>query len=140
MVIRTDKDWLAIQVAKAGIAGTPAGMLVHKVINALESADIEEKNADMIDDLVTLAVSLFKGRPILVDDGRQWTDYYLGDVNRGATVRVKPDAYLGSAGAKHNGKVGRLIGVHGYTATIVYEGQSADTATNHRADRLQKLV
>lgn len=139
MYIRTDPDWVADQLARTGHAGTPGGRLVSELIQTLESNDIKQDQIDTVDDLVALALNLFKGHPVVLDSDEKWVDAVLGDVQKRDRVRVKPDAYLGTNGAKHNGKTGYITGIRTGKVTVIYDGGNAESAVLHEMNALQKL-
>jgi hypothetical protein len=80
------------------------------------------------------------GREVQRPDAR-WTEFNLGgEVRPGATVRVRQNAYEGSAGENHNGMVGRFVAARGGQAIVQYANSSEGTGHRHAPDKLEVLV
>lgn len=70
----------------------------------------------------------------------KWQQARNGAVRVGDTVRVKPDAYSGAAGAYHNGRVCRVVAMR-YGDIIVRDDADPDyTGQHHQAAALQRQV
>jgi hypothetical protein len=108
----------------------------------LDGFDLESKDDSNLEQWVADAIALFRGQPIVIEDEREWADFLLGDVAIRSTVRVRPDAYSGGAARRHNGRVGKVIGVQGRKFSVSYEDKSQPPfdPVFHEFTMLQKLV
>lgn len=143
MYLRSDKSFVAKQLAAAGYATEQSGKVISAVIKALDSQDIlVPDDNDQLEDWLEKALALFRSQVIFTEDTREWEDFVLGDDGAGRrdTVRVKPGAYTGLAGTKHNGRVGHIVGMQGRKYSIIYEDDPTHTGFLHEHTVLQKLV
>lgn len=67
-----------------------------------------------------------------------WEEFKIGETRPGATVRVRADAYEGSA-AKHNRLVGTLVAIRGGRAVVQYTGRNDGVGHNHHPEMLEVL-
>lgn len=142
MTIRSNKKFVAEQLALAGYVGTDEGFLISSVITALDKSDIDDSLIGEVESLLLQALDLFNGHRIAEDDPTQsdtsWTDAKLGDISIRDRVRVKLDAYESDNGILHNGRQGKIIGFHGYRVSVLYDGD--DTPRLHFVSVLEKLL
>lgn len=118
----------------------PEGALVRRgvldVFHAIDALEAPENARKVIGDLVT---SFVRGD---VNEGiarGHWEPFYLGDVELGAVVRVKSDAYSSETGAVHNGLVGYFTSAYGRRCTIRYIGRNDVVDYVHPPDKLEVL-
>lgn len=69
-----------------------------------------------------------------------WAPFQLGDVDIGATVRVRAGGYVDKAGDFHNGRIGHLVAARGGYAVVQYAGEADTTGHRHPPAVLEVLV
>src|ERR1044072_8021007 len=57
-------------------------------------------------------------------EDEKWGPVVPGEYNVGDTARVRADAYSGVHGLRHNGKRGRIVGVHQSKTIMLYDDAS----------------
>ena len=126
---------------KLDLAGYPVGSDIHTAVVSL----FETLDAQSLGDTQTrkTVLDVFTGLEENADaiPGRSstWTEFRVGETIPGDTVRVRRDAYSGS-GAKHNGLVGRIVGIRGGRVSVQYLGRSDGVGHSHHPDFLEVLV
>ena len=74
------------------------------------------------------------------DPQYRWEDARPGQLVVSDVVRVKTDAYQGSAGELHNGRSGRIVAIRGGDIHVVYDdgGIKASMPPRHSPHKLEK--
>src|SRR6187402_272263 len=107
MTSNFDKEWALDQLAAAKVT-LPIGNTVLKLLEAFENLPAlatPEQTAEAL----SLFEKLAKGEAV-VDSTENWIPAQSGLMIRvGATVRIAPDAFKGSPGKVHNGRIGRVV-------------------------------
>lgn len=134
----TDWGWVSRELAAAK-TGTIVNDAVVKLLESLRKLELrDDEERDALDKLQKLAA----GHSIAeVPKDEKWGPVIPGDYKIRDTVRVKPSAYEGEMGTRHNGKRGRVVAARNGFVLVVYEGQmNADIQHRHRPENLQKLL
>ena len=141
-----DPEWVADQLNAAGYDGRSGEK--QQVRNSVESLVREFNRQQHTAPNKLKVLELFYklaqqqelvGRNVQSPNAR-WREFNLGDVNPGATVRVRDDAYSGDAGTRHNGMVGRLVAARGGDAIVQYHNSTDGAGHRHLPSRLEVLV
>lgn len=144
LTLATDYKGLKDRLDQIGLGEDhPEGPKVSDALIAilltLESFDLSEDSAKTILNLISSeGRRQLKSTPTFGDDS--WRDFDYGNVSVGSYVRVKKDAYDSETGRKHNGLVGILGGVRGYSADIRYIGLATGNSMKHPLEKLESLL
>ena len=68
-----------------------------------------------------------------------WVPFAVGEHVPGLLCRVRPDAYAGDAGDKHNERLGTISAIRNGRVYVTYKGHSAGTAINHPPQNIEVL-
>jgi hypothetical protein len=104
-----DKDWV-LQQLQSVKARKAVGDTVLKLLEVWDVAGDKMKE-DAVDQTLTYFSKLAK-RHVLADDKKtKWAQAGPGLINVGDEVRVKLDAFTGSTGVLHNGRIGKVVAI-----------------------------
>lgn len=140
-----DPKWAEDQLDKAGLtARTQQARNVRESVMLLVlQFNSEDYGYDHKMQVLELFNKLAKQHELVgrdaTDPGARWSEFKLGDVNPGATVRVRDEAYAGDAGNRHNGMVGKFVAARGGEAVVQYHGSPDGTGARHRPEKLEVL-
>lgn len=143
-----DVHWAEDQLIEAGYTDKRSQKM-RNIREAVMLLVVQFNNAQVATEDVGVAMELFNklvdghelvGRNVQAP-GARWTDFQLGaDTRPGATVRVRENAYEGSAGDRHNGMVGHFVGARGGQAIVQYANSTEGMGHRHPPDKLEVLV
>jgi len=107
MTSEFDKEWALDQLSAAKVT-LPVGNTVLKLLEAWEGLP-ELNTPEQTEEALRLFTQLAQGTAV-VDTTERWIPAQSGMMIKiGATVRIAPDAFKGSAGKIHNGRKGRVV-------------------------------
>ena len=147
MTYKIDPEWAKDQLDQAGFTDSDqqlknvreAVMMLVLQFNSIDVPDVDKLESLPLFTKLAHRMELV-GRDVQTP-GARWTEFQLGgEVRPGATVRVREDAYEGAAGARHNGRVGKLVAARGGQAVVQYANSAESTGHRHTPDKLEALV
>jgi hypothetical protein len=106
----TDMDWVKQQLTEGKVT-QPVGTAVLRLF---EVWDTMTHTAETAKDTIDVFAKLALGHALVDPEPEiqgQWVAAHPGFVKVADTVRVKADAFDGSTGTIHNGRVGRVVAV-----------------------------
>lgn len=141
--MRVDWAWVDEQLAAVGYTGTGRTRVID-VLTVLESGEYRSSEREEVIKILDMAKNLFLGTAIAEPEPDilegTWAQAERGYIVKKDVVRVKPEAYVGEAGVRHNGKVGRVTAVKGDHVYVIYEGETIDDTVSHNLINLLKKL
>lgn len=134
-------EWRAEQMQAAGVRPE----VRTAVLRLFEVWDTMNHTAETAAETAQTFASLAVGHAIFVETPKaeeQWVDAQPGALVVGDVVRVKSNAFDGSTGEIHNGRVGRIVGIR-YGDIIVKTSDSREPhldAARYSPHHLEKRV
>jgi hypothetical protein len=138
-----DLEWIQNQLREVGDIHNAKGNMTLGIINAINKRKFPGLAEDDLTLCMERALKLFLGHPIVetpLEDGRQWVEAVPGELSVRDRVRVKPDAYQGTVGTIHNGRVGRVVSMRNGSIRVVYDDADAEWSPGHDISLIEKLV
>lgn len=134
----TDYEWLDKRLTELGYTDSSITRAVKELSYVLDGEDLSKEDRKTVTDLLS---SVIDDRLYMSDAPTEskWVPYEIGETNLGDTIRVKKDAYEGSVGEKHNGKVGHIVGIRGGKARVQYLSRDDGVGHAHLPDSLEVL-
>lgn len=138
----TNWGWVSRELAGAKVSqdvNETSVMVLQKLEQMQAKFDLSDDDVRVVLDCVH---KLGLGHSIAVEEKpEKWGPVVPGAYSIGDTIRVKPDAYEGERGTKHNGKRGRVTAARDGLVLCVYEDAfSADIQYRHAPVKLQRLL
>lgn len=134
-----DTDWASAQMADAKVKKA-VGASVMTLLETWKSLKhIDKDSQDVIDIFSRLAMT----KALVEENPEQtWVDARPGFIKIGDIIRVKQDAYTGTLGVMHNGRVGKVVAVrYGDVIMRSTDGkQPFIDGTHHSPYKLEKRV
>ena len=104
-----DKDWV-LQQLQSVKARKAVGDTVLKLLEVWDVAGDKMKE-DAVEQTLTYFSKLAKRHVLTEDKNTKWALAGPGLINVGDEVRVKLDAFTGSTGVLHNGRIGKVVAI-----------------------------
>jgi hypothetical protein len=120
--------------------GAALSASVIKLFETLDAADLDLEERDVAAKLFSSLVERDGDLGIRTSHRGEWKQFYLGQYQYGATVRVKTDAYDSLSGSRHNGLVGTFAATRAGRCMIVYYGRKDGTGHEHHPSKLEVLL
>lgn len=138
----SDNEWYTKQLASIGITPTDERNLfiqVQQLLSVFEQQAHDERTATRVLDLFN---DLARGHAITPEDEpERWQPVQLGAIQKGATVRVKADAFSGPNGLLHNGRRGVIVdGRRGDVIVDLRDDGPEVKGFHYQAKQLEQLV
>jgi hypothetical protein len=103
-----DTEWARDQLKQVRASQDTEDAVIHLLVMFSATDGPESDSEDILD----LFNKLAHGKALIPADTEGiWADAVPGAIKVGDTVRVKLDAFSGSVGPMHNGRVGRIVGI-----------------------------
>jgi len=113
--------------------------IIH-LFETLDASELDEDEREVAAKLFASLVEKDGNLGIRANARSQWKQFYLGQYQYGATIRVKPDAYDTLAGSRHNGLVGVFAATRAGRCMIAYYGRKDGTGHEHHPSKLEVLL
>lgn len=114
---------------------------VRRLLNAYRGISVDTRKVPLV---LEAFEKLIHGHALVVPDdpSERWETATPGRIHGRDVVRVKSDAYSDQAGAMHNGRRGRVIGVRYGDIIVKYEDgrQPPFDAVHHPPAKLERLA
>jgi len=108
-----DKDWVLSQLDAAKIKDPLVRTEVGRILDAWESIPTTV-DPEVAEKALNIAARLAMGYTLVepkADEEEVWVDVIPGQIKVADIVRIKAQAFSGTTGQIHNGRVGKIVGI-----------------------------
>lgn len=136
-----DFDWVKDQMTRAKVKQS-AGTSVLRLLEVWETMNHTEKSAK---EAIEVFSNLALGHAIAEEEAPMegtWVEAQPGNIKVAEIVRVKMDAFTGTQGERHNGRICRVVGIR-YGDIICKSIDNRDPileGTHYSPHDLEKLI
>lgn len=137
--MKINYEWVKDQFAKARVK-ISVGKPVLELLATWEKLNVKDEDAKSVFDVfskVAVGHSL-----VNTPEGEIWIDARPGDIKVADTVRVKNNAFNGTLGNLHNGRIGRIVAIRsGDIIVDSVDGEEPELKGIHyKASSLEKRI